>query len=590
VPPASFADLVLRGGTVLTLAGPGKASALAVEGKRIRAVGGDAEVSALIGPSTQVIELAGRTLMPGLTDGHAHLDREGLKEVLPSMSGCKSIRELVDRIARLAAQTPPGQWIVTMPFGEPPEYFVSEAMFEEGRLPNRQDLDRASTKHPILIRCAWGYWPFQLPLVSVANSAALALAGIRRGTAAPSPLVQIEVDAGGEPTGIVRDNAYQPISEFTLFRAAPHFTADDRVRTLARSMQLYNACGTTSVFEGHGAAPEVIDAYRTLRARDRQTVRATLAFSPGWSGASESDVRNWVTQNAARLRGRGEGDDWVRVAGLYAEIETQPLEARLRAQCAPQTGWAGFNYDCTLPRDKLLALLKAAAKERLRVCAIQMEILDLFEEAAREAPIADLRWVIAHPITVDANQVSRLREHGVVVTTHTNAYIWKKASALLKNIGREKEETLCPIRSLLEGGVTVSLATDNVPISMWPCIWQAVERIDRDTNTVIAPGQRITRAEALECATVNGAYLCMEETNRGTLEPGKLADLLVLDENPLTMETSRLQHVAPAITIAGGQVVYEKMGSGSEPGPFYSFDCMSQVTPPMPQRRGTEGT
>ncbi len=552
-----LADLVLRGGTVLTLAGKGDATALAIEGERIRAVGNDGCVSGLIGPATRVIELNGRTLMPGLTDGHAHLDREGLKEVLPSLSGCRSISELVDRLGQLASATPPGQWIVTMPIGEPPEYLVSEALFEEGRLPNRHDLDRASKRHPILIRCAWGYWPFQLPLVSIANTAALALAGIRRGTPSPSPLVQIEADGSGEPTGIVRDNAYQPISEFTIFRSAPHFTADDRVRTLGRSMQLYNACGTTSVFEGHGVAPEVADAFRTLRKSDRQTVRATLAFSPGWSGASGADVAGWVRENAARLRGRGEGDDWVRVAGLYAELDSQPLEARLRAQCAPQTGWAGFNYDCTLPRDKLPELLKAAAKEKLRVCAIQMEMLDFFEEAAKAAPISDLRWVIAHPITVNAAQVARLREHGIVVTTHTNAYIWKKASAILKGIGREKEETLCPIRSLLDGGVKVTLATDNVPISMWPCIWQAVERIDRDTNAVIAPGQRITREQALECATVNGAWLCMEEHQRGTLEPGKLADAIVLDENPLTMDTTRIRDVAPALTIAGGRVVWE---------------------------------
>ncbi len=559
----STADLVLRGGTVLTLAGTGEATAVAVEGDRIRAMGTDAEVSSLIGASTKVIELAGRTLMPGLTDGHAHLDREGLKEVLPSMSGCRSIRELVDRLARLAADTPPGQWIVTMPLGEPPEYFVYETMFEEGRLPDRQDLDRASTRHPILIRCAWGYWPFKLPLLTVANSAALSLAGIRCGTLAPSPLVEIDVDGQGEPTGRIFDNAYQPITEFTLFRTAPHFTADDRLRTLGRSMQLYNACGTTSVFEGHGVSAEVIDAYRALRSHNRQTVRATLAFSPGWSGASEEDVAKWVTEQAGRLSGRGAGDDWLRLAGVYAEMDSRPEEARMRALCAPQTGWAGFNYDCTLPRDKLLVLVKAAAREKLRVCSIQMENLELYEEAARESPIADLRWVIAHPITIDAGQVSRLREHGIVVTTHTNAYIWKKASAIARGLGPDKTDRLCPIRSLLDAGVTVSLATDNVPISLWPCIWQAVERLDRDTASVVAPGQRITREEALRCATVSGAYLCMEEHQRGTLEPGKLADMIVLDENPLAMDAYRLPHVAPALTIAGGQVVFQKVGSES---------------------------
>ena len=558
------ADLVFRGATVLTLGrGAGAANSLAVTGEHISAVGSAEEISPLIGPATRVVELSGRTLMPGLTDGHAHLDREGLKELLPSLSGCGSIRDLVERLATLAAATPPGQWIVTMPLGEPPEYLVSGAMFEEGRLPDRRDLDRASTRHPILIRCAWGYWPFQLPLVSVANSAALALAGIRLGTAAPSPLVEIDVDARGEPTGLIRDNAYQPITEFTLFRCAPQFTADDRVRTLGRSMQLYNACGTTSVFEGHGASAEVSDAYRTLRGRNRQTVRATLSFSPGWSGASESDVAEWVTRHAASLRGRGEGDDWLRLAGVYAEVDSQPEEARLRALCAPQTGWAGFNYDCTLPPAKLLALLKAAAKEKLRVFGIQMQMFDYFAEAAREAPIADLRWVIAHPITVDAAQLAQLRDLGIVVTTHTNAYIWKKASAIAASLGAAKVDTLCPLRSLLDAGVPVTLATDNVPISMWPCIWQAVERIDRDSGAVIAPNQRISREEALRCATVSGAYLCMEENRRGTLEPGKLADMIVLDENPLTMEAADLQHVSPAMTIVGGKVVYEKVGSES---------------------------
>ena len=554
------ADLVLRGGHVITLAGQ-DASAVAVDGGRIAFAGNDAEASARIGPATRVIELAGRTLMPGLTDGHAHLDREGLKGLLPSVSGCRSIRELVGRLRALAAATPPGTWIVTMPLGEPPEYRWSESMFEEGRLPDRHDLDRASTQHPILVRCAWGYWSNQLPLVSIANTAALELAGVRRGVTAPSPLVEIDTDASGEPTGLIRDHAFQPIAEFTLFRNAPHFTADDRVRTLGRSMQVYNAAGTTAVFEGHGAAPEVIDAYKRLRSQDRQTVRATLAFSPGWSGANASDVTGWVAEHAARLRGRGEGDAWLRVAGLFAEVDSQPLEARLRAQCAPQTGWAGFSYDAGLPRDALVSLLKAAARERLRVCAIQMPMLDLYAEAAREAPIEDLRWVIAHPVTIDAEQVARLKHLGVVVTTHTNAYIWKKASEVLAKIGREKEETLCPIRSLLDAGVPVSLATDNVPVSLWPCIWQAVERVDRETGKVIAPAQRISREEALRCATVHGAWLCMDEDDRGSLAPGKLADMIVLDENPLTVDAGRIRHIEPALTVAGGRVVWER-GSG----------------------------
>jgi predicted amidohydrolase YtcJ len=553
------ADLVLTGGNVLTLArGARAASALSVRGGRIVHVGDDADVRRSAGPAAKVIELRGRTVMPGLTDGHAHLDREGLKSLLPSLSGCKSIRELVERLASIAARTPEGQWIVTLPLGEPPEYRWSESMFEEGRLPTRHDLDRASKRHPILIRCAWGYWSQQLPLLSFANSAALAAAGVRKGTPSPSPLVQVDVDADGEPTGVVRDQAFQPIAEFTLFRAAPHFTEDDRARTLAEGMRAYNAAGTTAIFEGHGVAEEVVNAYRRVRAAERQSVRATLSFSPGWSGASEPDVRQWVAKHAPRLRGRGEGDEWLRVAGVFAEVDSAPREARLRAQCRPQTGWAGFNYDQGLPREKLVEFLKAAAREKLRVCAIQAPMLELFVEAAAEVPIDGLRWVIAHPVTLDAKQVAQIRDLGVCITTHTNAYLWKRASEVRDRIGRDKEETICPIRSLLEAGVCVSLATDNVPISLWPCVWQAVERIDRATGEVVAPGQRIGREDALKCASTHGAYLCMEEQDRGTLEAGKLADFIVLPEDPLAVPASRLATLAPDLTVVGGRTVWER--------------------------------
>lgn len=555
----THADLVLRNGNVLTLDRASRiASAVAVQGDRIAAVGGDAELASWIGPATRTIDLAGRTLMPGLTDGHAHLDREGLKALLPSVSSCRSIRELVERLRAIAATTPPGTWIVTMPVGEPPEYRWNESMFEEGRLPNRHDLDAASSSHPILIRCAWGYWSGELPLVSFANSAALELAGVKRGMASPSPLVTIELDAHGDPTGRFFENAYQPIVEFTLFRLAPHFSADDRLRTLAASMRAYNELGTTSVFEGHGAAPEVIDAYRQLRAQGRQTVRANLTFSPGWSGATQSDVDAWVREHAAKLRGRGEGDDWVRLEGLFAEPDVAPNESRLRAQCAPRTGWAGFHYDCGLPRDLLIRLLQAAARERLRVCGIQAGMIELYEAAAKAAPINDLRWVMAHPITLDAQQIARVRDLGVVITTHTNGYIWKRGADLARQLG-DKADTVVPVRALLDAGITVSLATDNVPVSLWHCIWHVTERISRE-GVPVGSDQRVSREQALHCATTHGARLCLAEDERGTIEPGRLADLIVLPENPLTTSADRLKAMQPELTIAGGRVVFERSG------------------------------
>ncbi len=568
------ADRLLRGGHVLTLDGASRtAQAIALRGDRIVAVGSDAELAALAGPATEVIELAGRTVMPGLIDGHAHLDREGLKSLLPSLAGCTSIRMLVDRLRGIAAVTPKGRWIITMPLGDPPEYAASAALFSEGRLPDRHDLDAAAPDHPLLIRCAWGYWPGVLPTVSIANSAALALAGVQRGTESPSPKLVIETDSAGEPTGRLFEHSFQPLAEFTLFRAAPHFTADDRLRTLEASMQAYNAVGTTGVFEGHGAAGETIDAWRRTRDAGRSTLRGHLVMSPGFSGASVADVADWVAREAPRIRRRARGgggggavddDDWLHLEGLYTEPQTDAAENRLRARCAPQTGWAGFNYDAGLAPDALRALLHAAAREGLRVCGIQTAMADLFIDVARETPIDGLRWVVAHPATLDARQIDGIAANGICVTTLTNAYIWRSASALLSRIGPERENEICPIASLLAAGVPTSLATDNVPITMWPCVWQAAERIDRKTGQAIAREQAVSREDALRCATVHGAWLCGDESRRGTLEPGKLADLLVLPDDPLTMPAEALRALMPDMTIVGGRTVWQRGADGHQ--------------------------
>ena len=128
---------------------------------------------------------------------------------------------------------------------------------------------------------------------------------------------------------------------------------------------------------------------------------------------------------------------------------------------------------------------------------------------------------------------------------------------------RAREHEICPIRSLLDAGVKVSLASDNVPVSLWPCVWQATERIDRATRSVIAPDQRITREEALRCATVHGAWLCGDEARRGTLAPGKLADLIVLPENPLTLAAERIPSLVPDLTLVGGRVAWSRQEGAS---------------------------
>ena len=209
------------------------------------------------------------------------MDREGLKLRWPSLAAARSIDDILEIVEAEVRRTPPGEWIVTMPIGEPPMYEGVPGNLAENRWPTRHDLDRVAPDHPVYIRAIWGHWRNTLPLVSIANTRALERAGIGRDTRPPAPSIEIERDAHGDPTGVLVEQTYKPLVEHTLMAVAPRFTLADRVAGLAESMRIYNRCGTTSVFEGHGISNEVLAAYQALRERGRPSVRAHLLVEPG---------------------------------------------------------------------------------------------------------------------------------------------------------------------------------------------------------------------------------------------------------------------------------------------------------------------
>ena len=552
-----LADLILTNGKIITVdAAFTVAQALAIAGDRILAVGSDAAMARVSGPTTRVVDLKGKAVIPGITDGHAHMDREALRSVFPALGRVRSVRDIQDRIAELARAKQPGEWIVTMPIGDPPYYFDVPDILAEKRWPTRQELDAAAPNNPVFIRSIWGYWRGTFPLVSCANTEALKRAGITRDTVSPVDTLKIEKDANGDPTGVFVEREMAPVAELIWFRQPAAFTPADRLRALPQSARAYHAFGTTSVFEGHGAATELLRTYKRADREGTLTMRTALAFSPNWQAAGGAPLGPFVEAWAGWLGEPGFGNDRLKMSGLYVHAGREAADD-VRARAAPYTGWAGFNSNHGLPRDQAKELLVHCAANDIRAVMIGSSNLDLYDEVDREIPLKGRRWVISHISTVSPRDIERIVRMGLVLTTHTNNYLYKGLHAQAQRLPPERHGEIVPLRSLLDAGVKVSLATDNVPVSPFLPIWQAVARRSYQTKEQVAPGEALSRADALRCATANGAYLTFDEDKKGSLEAGKLADVAVLSADPLATEESSIAEIRSLMTMVGGRIVHE---------------------------------
>ena len=547
------ADLVLDDGHILTL-DPRRPSvrALAIAGGVVVATGTSADMRRWRDRRTRVIALRGATVVPGLVDAHAHLDREGLKTIYPSLARCRSIADVQAVIRRAAAARTPGEWIVTMPIGSPPFYQDAPGALAEQRWPTREDLDRAAPEHPVYVRGIWGYWN-RPPVHSIASSRALALAGVTRATAAPKG-VEIVKDAAGEPTGLFVEHNLIQVLEFTLMKAAPRFTHADRLRALRESQRRYAMRGVTAVYEGHGLAPEVLSVYREAHAAGDLALRCTLAVSPTWTRAEAARA---IPDLAAWAGGRGLGDDRLRVGGLCLHYGGDAEVARILHAGQPYTGWAGF-VESANDSGAYRAQAELAARHGLRVNTLVTrclpEVLGVWEDVATRHPIRELRWVLVHLNAATPEQLARIRRLGAVATTNPISYLYRSAGDEVARLGGAAEQLL-PHRSLARQRIAFGIATDNKPADPWVAFAAVVARRDMRTGVVVGERERLTRAQALAALTTGGAWLTFAERQRGRLAPGFAADLAVLEHDPLTAPLEALVGQTARLTLVGGHEV-----------------------------------
>ena len=554
---AAPADQILLG-NVVTLDHAGTvARAIAIAGDRILAVGSEESVLGMRGPATVVHDFRGATIIPGFNDTHAHLDGTGMRGARPSLAGARSIGDVLERVAQLARQTPPGEWIVTMPIGEPPFYFDGPGTLAEKRMPTRAELDRAAPEHPVYICSPNGYWG-QPPCYSAMNSLGLKLNGIGRDTRPRAGNIEILHDATGEPSGVFVEHNFVNMLERDLLPAVPRFSYAQRRDGIKRAVAQYHAKGTTSIYEGHGSSADILAAYRELHERGELTMRVGLVVSPAWSGVDDAErlMRDWLPL----ARGRGFGDDMLRVSGIFINYGGDPWIPEIARKNYSDVAWSGLVPQAHTP-EEFEALCRLAARHDLRVHTVVSdklhEIVPIMERIAAEHPIGERRWVLEHVSRARDDDLRRVQRLGVAVTLIPPHYVWKVGQRFFQ-LPPEELALLSPARRLFELGVPVAAGTDAVPYDPLFCLWVMTTRRERTTGRVMGEAGVMPNEAALRLLTVGGAWLTFDEHRKGPLAPGYLADLAVLSGDPLATVGDGLLELECRATMVGGRWVYRE--------------------------------
>lgn len=542
-------------GKVITLDDAGSiAEAVAVAGDRIVAVGERRQILDLKGPQTCVTETGG-TIIPGFNDAHAHLDTEGLRDRFPSLGRVRSIADVLARISELASTTPRGEWIVTMPVGDAPFYFGGPIVLRERRMPTREELDRAAPDHPVCILPPSGYWSL-LPCYTALNSLALKLNGLDRTSTSPVLGVELEHDASGELTGVIVEHNYPDSAQAALLPAVPRFSPQDRRDGILRSVRAYHAVGTTSVYEGHGCAPEVINAYRDLRQANELTMRMHLVVSPTWKSPDEAEVmmRDWLSH----ARGNGLGDSVLRVGGIFVSYGGDASAATVALANPADLGWACCIKQANTPAEfEQICMLAAAHNLRIHTIAVDKlhELLPIFERVHALHDISRGRWVVEHMSYAAASDLARLKALGIGITLIPDYHVWKVGTRFFP-LSEADRKLVAPTVQLDALGVPVACGTDNSPLNPLATMRAMRTRRERTTGTVLGAAACTSPELALRAMTQNGAWFSFEENLKGRIMPGYFADLAVLSGCPLTTPGEELETLSCLATMVGGRVVH----------------------------------
>jgi len=523
-------SLVLVNGAIVTVDRERPyARAIAIAGDRILDVGDDAAMRALAAPGTRVVDLGGRTVVPGFIDAHSHPAVAGRMHLRQVDADLRSIAAIQQALRERARTTGAGQWILAFKY--------DDTKTAEGRPLTRADLDAVSREHPILVNHRGGHTAY-------ANSKAFELAGVAEGTRDPDG-GRFGRDAAGRFTGLLAENAVDPFS-----RVIPNtYTRGDFQAGVALMSSMLARSGVTSVHDAYGS-PRDLQAFQDARDAGELKTRVCCLI-----GAAHID-----RMLAAGVR-TGLGDEWVRVGAMKATCDGSISERTARL-AEPYVGRPDDHGLIVADADALYPAARKAHEAGWQLgihangdVAIDM-VLGLYERLQREVPRRDPRFRIEHCTVVTDALVRRMAALGVIPTPFST-YVYFHGEKM-REYGAQRLERMFALRSFLDAGVLATLASDYPPGPFEPmmALQSAVTRRDM-RGTVWGASQRVTVEEMLRIATLHGARASFEEHVKGSLTPGKLADLVVLGRDPRTESPDTLVTIPIERTMVGGRWVYE---------------------------------
>lgn len=550
------ADLILHNGKVVTVdAGFSIRQAVAVKGERLLAVGGDAEVLKRRGPGTKVVDLAGKTLIPGLIDSHTHPTGACMIEFDHPVPQMETVGDVLDYVKERAEHLGEGRWVVVR------QVFITR--LKEQRYPTREELDRAAPKNPVLFSTG--------PDASL-NTLALRLSGIDKDFKPDGP-GKVEKDpATGEPTGILRN-----LTRYVKTTSdGPKPTREQQDARLVALLKDYNSVGITGVID-RNAGDSALDEYQRLLEAGTLTVRMGASRGVGNTGPLDKLVEE-IRKTAAHPLRRNAGP-MLRIVGIKMFLDGGMLTGSAymrkpwgisRAYSIDDPEYRGVLF---IPPDRLEPLVRATVEAGLQFTAHSVgdgavhTLLNAYEAVNKSTPVAPTRPCLTHSNFMSREAIDQAARLGVVVDVQP-AWLYLDARTLAPQFGDERLRYFQPLRSLFAAGVTAGGGSDHMqkigslrsinPYNPFLGMWIAVARKPRDYPGRLHPEEALTREQALRFYTINNAKLLFMEDQVGSLEAGKFADFAVLDRDLLTCPEDEIRDARVLATYLNGKPVFEQ--------------------------------